>query len=165
VAEEILRRASCPVLTVGPHAGNWDDLPLDRSEILYATDFSPEAYAAALQAFAWAGELAARLTLFHVVEDGTVLNFSRPEEPTDAAIHLLKRLLPKDAESRFTYQLLVEQGGAAEKIVATAERLRAALIVIGARTAVGFPGAATHLSTSVVHQVIAQAPCAVLSAR
>ena len=164
VAEEILRRATCPVLTLGPFAQLWDEISLERPEIIYATDFSPEAYAAAPHAFAWAGELRANLTLLHVIHDGANVNFARPMEPADAANHLLKRMLPEDAGSRFAYTLHVEHGDPAERILNTAERIRAALIVIGARTPAGVPGAATHLSTSTVHQVIARAPCVVLTA-
>jgi len=164
-AEEILRRATCPVLTVGPRALSWEVLPLEGAPILYVTDFSPEAYAAAPLAIAWACELNATLTLLHVLEDGAALNFNRPLEPTDAARHLLERLLPEDAGSRFAYRLQVERGQAAEKIVDTAEGIRAALIVAGARGPAGFPGATEHFSTSTLHKVIAQAPCAVLSAR
>lgn len=162
-AEEILRRARCPVLTIGPRAKSWDEVSLERAEILYATDFSPEAYEAAPHAFAWAEELNARLTLLHVMVDGATLNLGRPLEPAEAFLHLLERLLPPDAERRFPFQVHVERGVAAERILAAAERLGAALIVTGAREPAGFPGAAEHLSGATLHKVIARSPCAVLS--
>ena len=165
VAEEILRSAPCPVLCVGPCAKTWDEIPLAGGRILYATDFSPEAYAAAQHAFSWASQLSARVTLLHVLEDGANLNFSRPLEPADAARRLLERLLPEDAESQFQFDLLVERGTAAEKIVEIAARLPAALIVVGSRALPGIPATATHLPGSKLHKVIARAPCAVLSAR
>ncbi len=41
-AEAIFRRASCPVLTVGPHAQTITGGEKELRELLYATDFSPE---------------------------------------------------------------------------------------------------------------------------
>ena len=164
VAEEILRRAACPVLCVGPNAQTWDENSLAGGRILYATDFSPEGYHAARQAFSWASEWKAHLTLLHVLEDGANLNFGRPLEPADAAKRLMERLLPENAESHFSYEVLVERGTPGEQIPEAAERLGAALIVMGAREPAGLPGAATHLPASTLHKVIARAPCAVLSA-
>src|SRR6185312_6963956 len=42
VAEEIFRKAFCPVLTVGPHVSKDTERRLEMKQILYATDFSPE---------------------------------------------------------------------------------------------------------------------------
>src|ERR1700756_4102440 len=53
VAEEIFRTVPCPVLTVGPHS----EMPkADIREILFATDFSSEAPAAAAYAISLAQE-------------------------------------------------------------------------------------------------------------
>ena len=40
VAEQILREAPCPVLTVGPHVNLWSDEYAQMREILYATDLA-----------------------------------------------------------------------------------------------------------------------------
>ena len=165
VAEEMLRRAPCPVLTLGPCAQSWDELGWEGAEILYATDFSPEAHAAAQHAVAWANEFGARLTLLHVLDDGAHLNFGRPQESAEAARRQLEHVLPRDGERRGARHLMVERGVPGEKIVETAESIGAALIVIGAREATGYAGTATHFSGSTLHKVIARAPCAVLSVR
>ena len=47
VAKTVFRQCPCPVLTVGPKATTHLDLPAETKEILYATDFTPEAKAAA----------------------------------------------------------------------------------------------------------------------
>ncbi len=67
VAEEIFRRASSPVLTVGP-ADRKDVIAAGKlATILYVTDFSP----ASLNAFDYASSLArsnnAKLDLFHAM--------------------------------------------------------------------------------------------------
>ena len=46
-AEEIFRRTPCAVLTVGPHAPAQPSKQREISEIVYATDFSPESMAKA----------------------------------------------------------------------------------------------------------------------
>jgi nucleotide-binding universal stress UspA family protein len=80
-AEEILRQAHCPVLTVGSKVPCRDQLPPFTGEgkdsfppeisfrhIVYATDFMPESLAAAPFAASLAQEFQARLTLLHVFE-------------------------------------------------------------------------------------------------
>ena len=47
VAEEIVRQAHCPVLTVGPHSPSEPPREGRFRQILYATDFSEESLAAA----------------------------------------------------------------------------------------------------------------------
>ena len=72
VAEEIFRTVKCPVLTVGPHAGQHSPLGGHIREILYATDFSPESQHAAEFAVSLAEEFQARLVVLHVVADQKV---------------------------------------------------------------------------------------------
>jgi nucleotide-binding universal stress UspA family protein len=59
----------------------------------------------------------------------------------------------------------VEQGPEAEKIMEVAFAHGADLIVLGVRTPQGMPGAATHVSHSVAHEIVADAPCPVLTFR
>ena len=73
VAESVFRRATCPVLTVGPNVSAEPDSVVDCHSILYPTDFSPESLGAAPCAIAFAREKHARLYLFHVLpEDSDV---------------------------------------------------------------------------------------------
>ena len=65
VAEKVLRKAACPVMTVPPPASP-GALPYKR--LLCAVDFSPPSLGAARYALAMAREADARLVLLHVVE-------------------------------------------------------------------------------------------------
>src|SRR5215469_9195376 len=69
VTEEIFRRASIPVLTIGPSVrkGNHNGGRFHR--VLLATDFTPEGQAAAPYAISVAQENQARLLLLHVMRD------------------------------------------------------------------------------------------------
>jgi nucleotide-binding universal stress UspA family protein len=53
VAEEILRRAKCPVLTVGPHSPGDPPRGAKFKKIVYATDFGEGVHEAAAFAVAW----------------------------------------------------------------------------------------------------------------
>src|SRR5579863_5478406 len=78
VAEDILRHAPCPVLTVGPRVSGRAKLPalcgrdlapleLEVRQILYATNFGPTSSADAALAASLVEELRSRLTLLHVM--------------------------------------------------------------------------------------------------
>jgi nucleotide-binding universal stress UspA family protein len=164
-AEEILRRAPCPVLTVGP------DVPETRgtrgkiASILYATHFGHASAKAARIAVSLAEEYQGKLTAL------TVLSPDRndkqlKEEIAEACEEELRELVPEDAELWCTPHFMVEYGNQpADKILHRAHEVGADLIVLGTHKPEGLPGAATHLPAATVHQVIARANCPVLTVR
>jgi nucleotide-binding universal stress UspA family protein len=162
-AEEILRNAPCPVLTIGPHAKMQWQWQLD--EILYATDFSPASLSGARYAIAMAQEYNAHVTLLHVVEGRKTDELVHESDLIASSARLLRNLVPEGAELRCQIRCEVKQGVPAEKILEVAQQIHAGLIVLGARQASGVPGAASHLSMATVHKVIAHAPCPVLTVR
>jgi len=162
-AEEVLRNAPCPVLTIGPHA--LARQPWSLKEILYATDFSPASLSAAQYAVALAQEYRARLTLLHVIEDQKVNELVQPSELVASSLRLLSNLAPAQMGMSPEPQYEVWQGAPADKILELAGQIGAGLIVLGARKPSGVPGAATHLPIATVHKVVAQAPCPVLTVR
>jgi nucleotide-binding universal stress UspA family protein len=173
-AEEILRLAPCPVLTIGPKiagrakliamAGDGKDLkPVEISveQIVYATDFSPESLAAAPFATSLAQEFQTKLTLLHVIEKHTDTN--RQSEAIDLALQRLEKLVPEEASLWCSPRPTVQIGPPADCILHEALDTRADLIVLGVRAASGNLGTATHLPWSTAHKVIAQAHCPVLT--
>lgn len=164
-AEEIFRRASCAVLTVGPHSQTEAPRNGDIAEILYATDFSPESSAAASYAISLAEEFKAHLTLLHVIAEPKPGNLVSAAELVAASERRLREMVPADAEIWCAPQFAVAQGPVAEKILAIGNRKDADLIILGVRRPTGFPGAATHLPIATAHKVVAQARCPVLTVR
>lgn len=168
VAEQILRQAPCPVLTVGPHVSaeqeRWDaELYGKRGEmheILYATDLTADFPPAAPYAISLAQENQAHLTLLHVIEDPKAWELVQPEQVAESMEHKLRELVPQEAELWCEPVCLVERGESAEKILDVANRRHAHLIVLGARPAKRL---ATHLNTGTVHKVVLQAKCPVLT--
>jgi|SRR5215831_15893020 len=173
VAEDILRHAPCPVLTVGPnvsgraklpgfqnHGGDLAPVELEMRQILVATNFASSAAKLAQQSALLADEFHARLTLMHVMEDYAGLGSN--QEPIENSLQKLRELIPKHAELQYIPETLVEFGHASERILTAANEREADIIVLGARaySDVG----TTHLP-SAAHHVIAHARCPVLTIR
>jgi nucleotide-binding universal stress UspA family protein len=165
VAEEIFRRAPCPVLTVGPHISKNTERRLEMKEILYATDFSPESLSALPYAVSLAQEHEARLTILHVIGEEKVGELVHAENYIESTLRRLRELVPSEAKSWCETTVRVEKGSAAEKILEVAIALGADLIVLGARGAAGHMGATTHLLRPTAHRVVTQAECPVLTVR
>ena len=174
VAEDILRHAPCPVLTVGPKVSGRAKLPaiqtrgrdlapveLDLQQIVFATNFDQYSALVVQKAIALAEEFRSRLTLLHVIEDYTGLG-SRPDFMEDS-ICRLKSLVPNDAALQYLPESLLEFGTPADCILKVACDREADMIVLGARASAEL--GSTHLPWSIAHHVIAKAHCPVLTVR
>jgi nucleotide-binding universal stress UspA family protein len=173
-AEEILRQAPCPVLTVGSKVSGRAKLPAVEGEekhltpvdislrqIVYATDFSPESLAAARFATSLAQEFQAKLTLLHVIEK--IGDLDPSSRPIDLALQRLESLVPTEASLWCSTKPSVQFGPAAECILQAALESKADVIVLGVQAAAGHLGVATHLPWATTHKVIAHAHCPVLT--
>jgi nucleotide-binding universal stress UspA family protein len=165
VAEEIFRKAPCPVLTVGPHVLGDPERQLEMKEILFATDFSPESLAAVPYAVSLAQEHQAHLTLLHVIPKHEVGDLVHAEQHVDSIRRQLQKLVPPEAESWCEPKFVVEQGPAPDKILDTAVASGADLIVLGVRNVGDNIGATTHLFRPTAHRVVTHAGCPVLTVR
>lgn len=177
VAESILRRAPCPVLTIGPQVSGRDKLPavaasvpthrdlsppeLNLRQIVFATNFEQNADRLAQAAISLAEQFRARLTLLHVIEDYAQLGSC--SAPIDLAVGRLRKLLAGEQPLQYAPETVVEFGAAAEGILKIAADRDADLIVLGARDAAEV--GSTHLPWSTAHYVIASAACPVLTIR
>jgi nucleotide-binding universal stress UspA family protein len=157
VAEEIIREAPCPVLTVGPHV--MAAASAGVHSIVCATDFSPGSLRAAEFAVSLAHEYQAHLTLLHVVEG--VLR-----EAPHLAIQLtekrLREMIPPEPELLYEPEVVVEIGPVADRILGVANDLAADIIVMGVRGAGAFAQTASHFG-SIAHRVVSRATCPVLT--
>ena len=166
VAEEIFRRASVPVLTIGPWVRSGAHNGAHFHRVLFASDFTPESLAAAPYAISLAQEHEARLMLLHVLPEPKRRDQNRPNEISVAhAMHELFELVPKEVELWCRPDPVVEYGEPAERILQAATDRDADLIVLGVRSAAGRLGAATHLGRTIAHKIVAHAKCPVLTVR
>ena len=157
VAEEIIRDAACPVLTVGANASGMT--AQDIKSILCAIDFSQESLHASEYAFFLAQEHKAHLALLHVV-GGSM------DEPPSHAIQLLSQALRELVSLQgglfYEPEIVVTGGAVADRILEFAAERSAHLIIMGVRGVGAFASQASRFG-SIAHAVIARSPCPVLT--
>jgi nucleotide-binding universal stress UspA family protein len=161
-AEQVLRRAHCPVLIVGPnvHASVFPSF----ENVLCASDFGNASRAAIDLACAVADQFRSQLTLLHIIEPREEhLRFV--DETAAIAREELVSMLPENAHLKSAAHVVVESGKAPEGILDLAARSAADLIVIGARQPDFSATATTHFGTTTIGKMITQAKCPVLTMR
>jgi nucleotide-binding universal stress UspA family protein len=156
-AEEVIRQAACPVLTVGPHVSKAADAPLAFERIIYTTDFSARAAKAASYALSFAQDSGANLYLCHVID---AEERSIPGASDTASITSLKKLIPESAYDWCNPEYVVEHGKAAEVILELSSRVKADLIVLGARSLSFW---LSYVATGLTPALLAKAKCPVLT--
>jgi nucleotide-binding universal stress UspA family protein len=180
VAEEVLRLAACPVLTVGPNAGPPTSEVADFKNILFATDFGPASAKAFPYALSLAADCRAKLILLHMVPPMPVLDVGSAAygPPTYVAEDLtewqarmreessrkLRELIPSNAKLAAQPEYVVDTSFLPEGILDTAALHKAELIVMGANR-VRSPRLAAHIPWAVTHDILCEAKCPVLTVR
>ena len=159
VAEEVIREAPCPVLTVGPHVTTLASAGIHS--IVCATDFSAASLGAVEFAMSLACEYEAHLALVHVSE-GSLRNSTRLASQQDE--NRLSELIPLEPELLYRPEVVVGTGSVVERIVDVAANFSADFIVMGVRGAGAFAQNASRFG-SITHRVVSQAPCPVLTVR
>jgi len=169
VTEKVVRKASCPVLTVPPRAHATSRLPFRR--ILCPIDFSPASAAALGRALSMAQEAEAELLLVHVLEwrigrePTPVRGFNVAEyhvyRENEAAAELTK-MIPPSGRDWCTPSTHLVHGKPYEQILAIAGDRAVDLIVIGVH---GRAALDVALFGSTTNQVIRGARCPVLTVR
>lgn len=161
VAEAVFRHATCPVLTVGPHVTVRPYHDFKAEKILFPTDLGPHAEFATQYALSVAQESKSQVTFMHVVTLEEA--FQRDRAPLVAeSFKKLETLLPQDAKEWCQPELVVEVGDPVKELLGYANTERPDLIVLGLPAGKKFNGA---FHTSVTYNLIAQAPCPVLTVR
>lgn len=167
VAEEILRHAACPVLSIGPNVSCKPNGEIQFHHILFPTDFSEESLAALSYAISLAEDDQAQLTLLHVIEHPAA-GIVDLGAVTASGMRRLKELVPPEAEPWCHVECSVEFGQQfappAARILEIAGERATDLIVLGVRPVHGKSGFATHLASTTA-QILTQAACPVLTVR
>lgn len=158
-AQHLIRGAKCPVLTIGPNSqihGNAS--PVFRN-IVYATDFFSEAKRSFAYALMFAQDNGAHLYITHAIEAHEPL--AAGGELLDQSFRTeLKSLIPKSAYESCHPEILVEDGDAAEVILAVCERVQADLLVLGARKASAL---LTHIQRGLTPRLLQCVSCPILT--
>jgi len=173
VAEEVVRRASCPVITVGPDV----DVPLKSTgelhRILCATDFHPASREAIEYAVLLANQLQAKLALLHVMPPaalpGPGRTFYHEKEIHDWQARVtatgkkkLEKLLPAYVKLWSEPDYVIGFDFVAGGILKLAAEQKVDLIAMGANRSLSAKVSA-HVLGTVTHEVIRHAKCPVLT--
>jgi nucleotide-binding universal stress UspA family protein len=166
VSEKVLRKAPCPVLTVGPPAARAAAEPVRYARLLCPIDFSEASLRALEYALTLCDDAAAELALLHVRER-VVYPFvpERSHEEADidrAALSQLESLLPVNARDFCRPRLLVRHGRPHEEIREQALEMAADIVVLGVH---GRGLLERLVFGSVTSQVVRSASCPVLTVR
>lgn len=171
VAEELFRRASCPVMTVGPSAVA--SRPIRK--VLFATDFGPSSIQALPYAIDFANQTGGELILLHLVSPfpvdyvgplwypGTDV-IEREEASKLESLKRLRDLLPSNSGLSCYVDHAVEVHLAPEGIVNFARQHDVDLIVMGLReSSMNTPRLSAHMPWATAYDVVCHAECPVLT--
>jgi nucleotide-binding universal stress UspA family protein len=176
VTEKVLRKATCPVLTVPPRAQATSRLPFRR--VLSVVDFSDWSLSALQFAFSLAQESNAGLTLLHVIEWPwhepppppvgelapaqalALAEYRRYSE--QSAMARLKSLVPEATPGSRPTTTRISHGKPYVEILRIAAEAQVDLIVIGVH---GRNPLDLNLFGSTANQVVRRAVCPVLTLR
>lgn len=163
VAEEVFRRAPCPVVTVGPHVAPECFEQGRLRHVLFASDLSPSSMLALPFVTMLAQQHKASLTFLHALASAVPgMEFDPTdyvERKVDEAREQLQRFVPAGGNA----DVVVEVGIPDEIIVRVASAQNASLIVMGLHSQSVF--AATHLPWTTAHRVVCNAHCPVMTVR
>jgi len=173
VAEEVLRRAGCPVITVGPHIDVPSDATGEIHRILFATDFHPASVKAFEYALLLANQFQAKLILLHLMPPaalpGPGVSFYNEQTINEwqarvraSTTEKLERLLPASIKLWSEPDYVVGFDFVAEGILKVADERQADLIVMGANRPLSAKVSA-HALKAVSYEVICQSTCPVLT--
>jgi nucleotide-binding universal stress UspA family protein len=160
-AEQIFRRANCPVLSVGPHARRTNVEFENWKHILFATDFSEGSLHALPYALSIAEENEAQLTLAHFV---SLVPMQRQGEVEDQTRKRLRALVPADAMDWCDPECIVRFEFPSDGILKVAQERAADLIVMGVHKT-NAPRTTAHMPWAIAYEVVCQAQCPVLTVR
>ncbi len=174
VAEEVLRQADCPVITVGPNVVRPEFA--DCRSILFATDFGPASRKALPYAISLAQESGAKLVLLHMVPPVTAMQagyvpavfgaedvFEWQSTVRTESEKKLKALIPSGTLSSEP-EYIVGLDFMPEGVLTVAAKYNADMIVMGANSS-SSPRLAARLPWSMIHEVICQSRCPVLTVK
>jgi len=167
-AEQVVRLAGCPVLTVRHHAPQRSDLQRIKN-ILFPTDFSEYSKKALPYALSFASRYGATLHVLHVFEQRVhpafyIIDKSTPfdidDSLRDRALDALDEFVYPDLRDKISFNCEVASGTPFVEIIDYARAREIDLIVLATH---GLTGLKHMLIGSTTERVVRKAPCPVLS--
>lgn len=160
--EKILLAATCPTMTVGAQVLTRIDPILHLNEILYFSDFTPEAVAAAPYATFLGKEFNVPVDVCELLPEGDKSTLHLVQNRVPEADHHSAKIEGAAKLDRSQPSFQLKRGMEFDQIIERAEYLRAGLIVLGVQTASQL---GRHLHTSFAYHLLSKASCPVLTVR
>lgn len=158
-AEEVFRKAPCPILTVGPRVEESAETPSLAGSVIFATDFNSASVQSVRYAAELCSQLGSSLHFLHVLPRAAAGNYDDAVLQTSTAT--LQRMVAESGVAMekpvcaITYSNDISTG-----VVDYAKRHNADFIVLGVRRA---PAMAAHLPAHITYRIVAEAACPVLT--
>jgi nucleotide-binding universal stress UspA family protein len=158
-AEAVLRKASCPVLTVGPRASDDPRAAQAQGPVIFATDFHLTTTQTIRYAAFFCKAMDAPLHCLHVLPR-TVEGGSRSHIIPQIMTEALQHITESDAIIHPSVCAITYGSEISNAVVDYAKQHKAKLIVLGVRQA---SMGASHLPAHIAFRIITEAPCPVLT--
>jgi nucleotide-binding universal stress UspA family protein len=160
--ERILLSANCPTMTVGAHVLSGVDPKLHFREILYFSDFSPEATAAAPYAVFLSKEFHAAIDVCQLLPGVPENSLGVRQELATEYCDTIRQVFPEADPNWAIPSFHLDRGMELKEIIKRAQSQSAGLIVLGIHTESQL---GRRLHTSFAYQLLAKATCPVISIR
>jgi len=160
--EKLLMDCPCPTLTIGRHVLAGIDQDLRFNEVLYVSDFSPEAALAAPYALLLGRDFSAPVDVCQLLSEAALSDLFLQEKLSAEYCDAMKRILP-DADHYWCdsgFQL--EQTSRSVQVLKRAEANNAGIIVLGMKVETHL---GRHLHTSFAYELLAKSTCPILTIR
>lgn len=159
-AEAILRKAPCPVMTVGPQAAQAAKADWHENPVVFATDFHLTTTHAIRYAASFCKLTGSRLHCLHVLPhtiEGGFRSHIIPQVMTEALRHVAEEsgVVIDPPVCAIAYGSDIP-----DAIVSYAQQQKAKLIVLGVQQA---SAVASHVPAHIAYQIITEASCPVLT--
>ncbi len=160
--EKILLSATCPTMTVGAHVPAGVAPHLHFREILYFSDFTPEATAAAPYAVFLGNEFHAPVEVCQLLPEVAETNPRLRQDLAEEYCQAIREVFPSSDADWALPSFHLDRGMELDEIIERAERQHAGLIVLGVHTESQL---GRHLHTNFAYRLLSKASCPVLSIR
>jgi nucleotide-binding universal stress UspA family protein len=158
--EKILLSTNCPTMTVGAHVFTGVDPDLHFKEILYFTDFTPEAAAAAPYAAFLGRSFQAPVDVCQLLSEDIASDPSFRQGSVEGYREAVQQAYPTSGYRPETTAFHIDRGVEFDEIIDRARIQQAGLIVLGAHAESQL---SRHFHTSFPYQLLSRATCPVIS--
>ena len=160
--EKLLLSAECPTLTVGAHVLSGVDLSLPMDRILYFSDFTPEAAAAAPYAVFLRQEFGIPVDVYQLLPIAAVRNRRLSKNLAEDYCKSMRAIFGEEQAEWCTPDFQLKNGLELDRMIEKAQSQPSGLIVLGVQTESHL---GRHLHTSLAYHLLAKAASPVLSIR